>query len=55
VYSRAASLEQVLHQLKRENKQLRERLDTTEQNVQSFMREMGGLLDKHEFKVPRRA
>jgi hypothetical protein len=31
--------------LKRENKALKEKLEMTDMNVQSFMREMGGLLE----------
>ncbi len=38
-------LEQSLLQLKRENKTLREKLEMTEFNMQSFIREMGGMLD----------
>lgn len=38
-------LEQSLQQLKRENKTLREKLEMTEFNMQSFIREMGGMLD----------
>ena len=36
--------------LKRENKNLKERLETADLNVQQFIREMGGLIDQHEFK-----
>ena len=41
-------LESSLQQLKRENKTLKEKLDMTEINVSSFVREMGGMLDQHE-------
>eukprot|EP00347_Sterkiella_histriomuscorum_P013141 403365857 len=48
VFQRAQQLEQSLQQLKRENKALREKLEMTEFNMQSFIREMGGMLDQHQ-------
>ena len=38
-------LELSLQNLKRENKALREKLEITEVNMQTFMREMDGLFD----------
>jgi hypothetical protein len=34
--------------LKKENRNLKEKLEMTELNMQSFIREMGGLIDQHE-------
>lgn len=41
-------LELSLQNLKRENKALREKLEITEINMQTFMREMDGLFDQHQ-------
>lgn len=41
-------LESSLQQLKKENKNLREKLEMTEVNMQSFIREMSGLMDQHD-------
>lgn len=48
MYQKAQALEMALQQLKRENKALREKLDITEVNMRSFMREMDGLFDQHQ-------
>ena len=48
MFQKAQLLELALQQLRRENKALREKLDITEVNMRSFMREMDGLFDQHQ-------
>lgn len=48
IFQRAHQLESSLQQLKKENKSLREKLEITELNMQSFVREMTGMMDSHE-------
>ena len=48
IEERVRQLELQINELKLENRELREKLDSTENNVGTFIRDMGSLLDTHE-------